>query len=184
MKKQGAFLLFGHTVGLAILTFFVLWFGLSGFYMLFNLFRAAEVKDQADQLDRSLFQYAVYHKGIRDGTLSFNDEQFRLNYRPARDYPLKVEDFGEITDKDGSQTFSGFFDAKIRFCKSSDSAEDHPYKFKYTPLDEHGNTVSVGSTKVIAYYTLEVYYKNALGELTRYVSPRSYENIKDLPNRI
>ena len=180
VKKRGFLLSFSTIVVVAIFTC-LFGAGIAGGYYAVNSWRGNQVKTQADVIDSALLNYATYHKGIRDSSIK-SDTNSGLAYTKSQDYPLYLDNIGQISEKSGGSKLtqdSGFFDSRIQFCAVDENPQQNLYKFKYTALDENGSKITVSSNKPAAYYTLEVYYKNGKGDVIRYVSPRSYENIKD-----
>lgn len=182
MRKRGAVLIFSNIVAFAIFAMLTSFGMYTGYYTI-NAWKAGKVKAQADEIDRSLFHYAQYHKGVKDNTIVYDEAKSKLKYRSSQDYPLAIDSFSQISEKGAGTGTQEFFNFGIEFCKSGENAKDNPYKFKYTPLDGNGGTVNAGSDDPIAFYNLEVYYKNGMGELIRYVSPRSYETVKNLDGK-
>lgn len=181
MEKKGAVFSFSSIVIMTIVII-LLAVGVNSGYYLVNSWRANAVKSQADEIDRALVSYAKHHKGVQDKGMYYNDDDSKLIYSKTQDYPLYLDSFGQISERNQGSAASddyGIMDAKIEFCKENEEPQSNLYKFKYTPRDRSGNVITVSSPNPAAYYTLEVYYRNEKGDIIRYVSPGSYENIKD-----
>lgn len=181
VKKKGAVISFSVIAVMAI-CITLLFVGVSTGYYLVNSWRANAIMAQADEIDKALVSYARHHKGVHDNGMHYDSAQAKLVYTREQDYPLYLDDFGEIAEKaNGSseEEYHGFLSTKIKFCKEGEDPRYNLYKFKYTPLDGNGQEITVTSSSPIVYYNLEVFYKNEKGDIIRYVSPGSYENIKD-----
>lgn len=181
MKKSGAIFTFSHIIILAI-CMILLFAGVSAGYYIVNSWRANAVRAQADEIDKALVEYSKTHKGIQDKGIHYDSFKSKVVYTKKQDYPLYLDDLGQIAEKSSGTSAKenvGFINSNVEFCKNGEDPRVNLYKFKYTPLDINGNEITVSSSEPVTYYNLEVFYKNEKGDIIRYVSPGSYEKIKD-----